>query len=253
MTRFHSSDALILGMNPVLRFLNSLDARAVRSIMVSLALFLSVLVIFLLGRIGGAEVVFDEDDAPLIEWMKNNANSVWALPVAILIFTIAGFIGIPQFALIAGAVVAFGPMRGAVNAWIATVAAAGVMFWLGRVVGADTLRRYGGDTVNRLSRFIGRNGFWASLTVRFVPLAPAVIVNMAAGVSHMSFLPFVAGTGLGSIPKIALVAFAGQGLMQVLSGRSIGSAIALVAVAVGWLVIMLVVRARLRRQNGVAE
>lgn len=238
-------------MKALLNFINNMDARAVRTVFVSLGLFAGVLAIFLLGRLGGAEVVFDDDDAPVINWMKANADSPWALPATVVIFTIAAFIGVPQFALIAGAVVAFGPLRGAGNAWIATIIAASVMFWLGRFMGAETVRRYGGETVNRLSRFIGRNGFMASLTVRFVPLAPAVIVNMAAGVSHMRFFSFAAGTGIGSIPKIAVVAFLGQSLMEALGGGGLGSAMLLVGIAAVWLVVMLIARQRLRDKGPV--
>lgn len=235
-------------MQALLRFLGHMDARAARAIAVSLGLFVAVAVIIVIGK---TTAVFDEDDAPVITWMQENADSAWALPITILVFTLAAFLGAPQFALIAGAVVAFGPGRGAVNAWIATMAAASFMFWLGRWVGADTLRRYGGDTVNRMSRFIGRNGFLASLTVRFVPLAPAILVNMAAGVTAMRYAVFAAGTGLGIIPKIALVAFAGQGLLTVLQGGSWVLVLALLAAAGVWLIIMLAARRRLRAQEAV--
>ncbi len=235
-------------MKAVLQFLNNMDARAARAVAVSLALFFAVALIFILGK---TTAIFDEDDAPLIVWMQENADSPWALPATMVVFTVAGFLGAPQFALIAGAVVAFGATRGAVNAWVATMFAASTMFFLGRFLGADTLKRYGGETVNRLSRFIGRNGFVASLTVRFVPLAPAVMVNMAAGITHMRYLTFVAGTGLGIVPKIAFVAFAGQGLLTVLQGGDLAVALVLVTLAVVWLAVMLIARGRLRAQNGV--
>lgn len=236
-------------MGAVFRFLNNLDARAVRAVAVSLALFAAVALIVVMGK---TSAFFDEDDAPLINWMHANADSPWALPATILVFTVAGFVGAPQFALIAGAVVAFGAGRGAVNAWIATMAAASVMFWFGRVIGADTLRRYGGESVNRLSRFIGRNGFLASLTVRLVPLAPAVIVNMAAGVTAMRFAVFAAGTGVGIVPKIALVAFAGQGLLTYLRSGDVAVALALAGAAGLWLAVMLAARRRLRADAAMA-
>lgn len=228
------------------RFLNNLDARAVRAVAVSLGLFAAAALIVVMGK---TTAFFDEDDAPLINWMHANAESPWALPATIAVFTVAGFLGAPQFALIAGAVVAFGAGRGAVNAWIATLIAASVMFWFGRLVGADTLRRYGGERVNRLSQFIGRNGFVASLTVRLVPLAPALIVNMAAGVTHMRYAYFAAGTGLGVVPKIALVAFAGQGLLAYLQSGDAVVALGLAAAAGLWLAVMLIARRRLRADD----
>ncbi len=237
-------------LRDALRFVNNLDARAVRAVAVSLGLFAAAALIVVMGK---TTAFFDEDDAPLINWMHANADSPWALPATIAVFTVAGFLGAPQFALIAGAVVAFGASRGAMNAWIATMVAASVMFWFGRFVGADTLRRYGGERVNRLSRFIGRNGFVASLTVRLVPLAPALIVNMAAGVTHMRYLVFAAGTGLGIVPKVALVAFAGQGLLAYLQSGDAAVALGLAAAAGLWLAVMLVARRRLRVDEDVVR
>lgn len=240
-------------MHPVLRFLNSLDRRATRAIVVTLILFAAVLAVFILGKLGGARVVFDDNDAQLINWMQANAHSWWGLPATIVVFTIAAFIGVPQFVLIAAAVTAFGPAQGALYAWMSTIAAASVMFVVGRFAGADTVRKYGGDTVNRLSQMIGRNGFMASMTVRFVPLAPAIVVNMASGASHMSYLAFAGGLGVGSIPKIAVVAFLGQSLVEVVTGGGWRGAALLVAIAIAWVAVMLVARARLRKSNAQAS
>jgi uncharacterized membrane protein YdjX (TVP38/TMEM64 family) len=93
---------------------------------------------------------------------------------------------------------------------------------------------------------VGRNGFLAALTVRIVPSAPFIVVNMAAGVSHMRFLAFAAGTGAGIIPKTALVAFAGQGLIEFLRHGDFTTAAVLGLAALGWLAAMLWARRALR-------
>ncbi len=235
-----------LCMNAFLRFLNNLDARAIRAIAVSIALFAGVALVFVLGK---TTAVFDEDDAPLIIWLQENADSPWGLPATILVFVLAAFIGAPQFVLIAAAVVAFGPSRGFAYAWIATLVSASVNFWLGRSFGADMLKRYGGETANRLSQFVGRNGFFAAMLVRIVPSAPFIVVNVAAGVSHMRFLSFLAGTGVGVIPKTAFVAFAGSGLVELITGGDWRVAAALIAVAALWLGVMLYARHMLRRRE----
>jgi uncharacterized membrane protein YdjX (TVP38/TMEM64 family) len=196
-------------MKSLLAFLSRMDASAVRTAAVSVALFVMVAAIFVIGRfvlgVGAEDVQGGFDRA---------AADGYALPLTIIAFIVLSFLGAPQFGLIAAAVLAFGPVTGFWHAWIGTMAAATVNFYAGRLMGADFVRRYGGDTVNRISDFVGRNGFWASLVIRIVPSAPFVVVNAAAGVSAMSILAFLGGTAIGIVPKTALVAFASEGVMQ---------------------------------------
>lgn len=224
-------------LDSVIRFFSNMDARAVRAVVISLGLFALVAVMFLVGRSGLV------DSETINTWLSATARHwYYALPATILAFTVLAYIGAPQFALIAACVLAFGPWSGSGYAWIATLASATVTFYTGRFAGADVVRRYGGRTVNRISEFVGRNGFWASMIIRNVPSAPFIVVNMAAGVSQMTFLAFIAGTAIGIIPKIALVAFAGRGVIELIGGGSLWLAASALLAAGGWLAAMLIAR-----------
>jgi len=228
-------------MNALVRFFTRMDARAARAVYISLGLFALVAAIFVIGKFG-----LNLEPGQIGEWFESASDQWYALPVTILIFTVLAFVGAPQFALIGAAVFAFGPVQGFLYSWIATLCSATVTFYAGRLAGADAVRRYGGQTVNRISEFVGRNGFFASMIVRIVPSAPFIVVNMAAGVSHMSYFAFIAGLALGVIPKTALVAFAGGGLIALFAGGGVTAIVALVAVAAAWIGFMLVARRWLR-------
>jgi uncharacterized membrane protein YdjX (TVP38/TMEM64 family) len=88
--------------------------------------------------------------------------------------------------------------------------------------------------------------------VRIVPSAPFIVVNMAAGVSRMSYLAFIAGAGFGVIPKTAMIAFFGSSLIAVISGGGWQAWAALAGAAALWIVFMLVARRMLRADTGVA-
>jgi uncharacterized membrane protein YdjX (TVP38/TMEM64 family) len=224
-------------------YFTNMDVRAARAVIVSALLFLFVALVVVMGR---TTAIFDEDDAPVFQWLHANAESPWGLPATILMFTLASFVGAPQTLLIAGAVVAFGPTRGAAYAWLATMVSAAVNFQLARVMGATALRRYGGEAVNRISRMVGRSGFWSSLVVRVVPSAPFIVVNMAAGVSHMPLSSFIAGTALGIVPKIALVAFFGGSIISLAKDGDLTLVLTLAGVALGWLIAVVWARRALR-------
>lgn len=229
-------------------FLNQLDKQALRAIGVTVAMFALVVVMLILGK-----NILGLDEDAIKSLFGAVADSPWGLPVTILIFVIAAFIGVPQWALIGASVVAFGPMTGFIYSWIATMVSALLDFTLGRAIGAERVRRFGGPLVNRMIALVQRNGFVTSFTVRLVPTGPFVIVNMAAGVSRMTYPAFAGGTALGIIPKIAAVAFLGQSLVGALQGRPVVFGLGLVGFLGLILGVMLFARRRLAARESLPD
>lgn len=188
-------------------------ARSRKALWLGLAFGGAVIVLFILGKTG----VIGSLEAFVTE-MQALADTPWALPAVIALFSVAAFIGLPQFGLIGAAVVAFGPVNGALYSWIATMISGSLTFWLGRFSGQAAVARFSGRRTERFTRFVNRNAFAASLIVRNVPTGPFLIVNMAFGAVRANFAGFVAGMALGIIPKILLVTFAGQSLMAAMGG-----------------------------------
>ena len=229
------------GMRGLLDFINRMDATAWRAVIVTVALFAGVVVVLVLGKTG----VFGtfEDFERNLEALR---GSGWGLPALIAVFCVSAFIGAPQFGLIAAAVVAFGPSLGFFYSWVATIVSGTLTFWLGRLAGESTFRRYAGDTANRMSEFIGRNAFIASAVVRNVPTAPFIVVNMAFGVSQAKFFHYLAGLAVGVIPKVAIVSFFGGSVIAALKGSPWVAVGAALVAALGWIGLMLFSRLRVR-------
>jgi uncharacterized membrane protein YdjX (TVP38/TMEM64 family) len=233
-------------MRRFFKFITNLDARAWRALAATFVLFGGVGLVFLFG----ASLLGLKGAAAVQAWMGAGARGPYALPAAVLGFTVLAFLGVPQFVLIAAAVVTFGPWLGFAYSWIGNLVSSILGFYVGRRVGAKVLRAYAGKGVNDFVDMIGRNGFLASLVVRLVPSAPFIIVNMAAGVTPMRVFDFIAGTALGSVPKIALTAFAGASVMHAINGGGVGRWLSLVGVAVVWIGTALAARAWLKRKEG---
>ena len=231
-------------MRRLFEFLSNLDAQAWRTLAVSFVLFGGVGVVFVFG----AQLLGIDSERTLEGWL-GAARGPWSLPVAVAAFAALAFVGTPQIVLIAAAVVAFGPVTGAAYSWVGTMVSSVVGFYLGRTAGARTLERVSGEGVRRFMRLIGENGFLASLVVRLVPSAPFIVVNMAAGVTPMRVTHFLAGTGLGIVPKIVLTAFAGASVVRLMRGEIGRDAVWLVVIAAGWLAIGWFARRWLRRRE----
>ncbi len=237
-------------MNKLLAFLNNMDARAWRTVVVSLVLLAVVGAMIVLGKTG---VLGMSDHVE--EWLAQLRTGPWGLPATIVLFCVTAYIAAPQFVLIGACVVAFGPVNGFLYSWIGTVVSGVITFYTGRLAGADFVRRYGGDTVNRMSRFIGRNDFVASMIVRNVPTAPFIVVNMAFGVSHASFWRYIAGLTVGVIPKTAIVALLGQSMHSAMNGGlmlAIGVGVTVVGI---WVTVALAARRAVRgeKEEGAAN
>jgi uncharacterized membrane protein YdjX (TVP38/TMEM64 family) len=229
-------------------FVNNMDARAWRAFAVSIAMVVVVAIMLVIGRLYYGAEIEAFIDATLGEARRTHLG----LPVAILVFTLTAYVGAPQIILIGACVVAFGPEEGFWFAWIATICSGAVTYLTGRLSSAQTRKRFGGATGGRFTRFMGKNGFLASLIVRFLPTAPFIVVNVAFGAARVDFWQFIGGLALGVLPKTAIVAFAGDGIMDALEGRLGAAAVAgVIAIAI-WILVVVIVRRWLRplTQNG---
>ncbi|MEL6724495.1 MAG: VTT domain-containing protein [Pseudomonadota bacterium] len=180
------------------------------------------------------------------------ADGPWGIPALILTFCGCAFIGVPQFLLIGIAVYAFGPVWGAVWAWVATLCSGTITFWIGRFFDDATRQRIGQGRVKRFADFVAKNAFAASAIVRNVPTGPFLMVNMIFGAIRAKYLHYLAGLALGLIPKIALVAFGLQAIQSALEGNILTAIVAGIAASVVFIGGFLYVRHRRRKGENIA-
>jgi uncharacterized membrane protein YdjX (TVP38/TMEM64 family) len=237
-------------MRAILDFLTNMEAKRWRSILVTLLLFAVIVGLFAVGKSSlGLSHGTDGAEEQLEAWLAGFRSGPWGLVAAIAVFTLSALFGVPQFILIAACVVAFGPWFGFLYSWIGTVVSAGVTYWMGRGPTARLVERYGGKTIGRLTRFVGKNAFYASFMIRNVPSAPFIVVNMAFGAARANFPGYLAGCAFGVLPKTALVAFFGGSFMTAVSGDGVWTSLILAGVALAWLALMLVVRELVKRRE----
>lgn len=213
----------------------------------ALVLVAGLAVLVLVGKFGG---FFEPEQlgAALGLAIRDFADGPYGVPALVLAFCAGAFLAVPQFVLIGVAVFAFGPGLGAVYAWVATMTSGSLSYGIGRVSGHSVLSRISSRRLDRFTRFVGRNAFVASAVVRNIPAGPFLFVNMVFGALKAGFAAYFAGMALGSVPKIALVAFAGKGIRAAVEGNPVLAVLmGLAAIAVfagGWLYV------RYRRGKG---
>jgi phosphatidylserine/phosphatidylglycerophosphate/cardiolipin synthase-like enzyme/uncharacterized membrane protein YdjX (TVP38/TMEM64 family) len=181
---------------------------------------------------------------PLSEWVDPDAvlkrisdlRGSWVAPFAVAaIYIVGGFLMFPVTVLIVATGLAFGAVYGFSYALLGAELSALAAYAAGHYLGHDAMRRLSDQWVSRASRFLGRQGLLAVITLRIVPVAPFTVVNLVAGASHIRFRDFALGTLLGLIPgTLALAVLSDRVLAAVRSPdlatvAVLGAVLALVA------------------------
>lgn len=157
---------------------------------------------------------------PLGEWVDLGAalerigslRGAWYAPLLVAaIYVVGGFLMFPVTLLIVATGLAFGAAYGFAYALLGAELSALASYAVGHHLGHASINRLSGRWVERASRFLGRQGLLAMITLRIVPVAPFTVVNLVAGASHISLRDFALGTLLGMVPgTLALAVLSDQ-------------------------------------------
>lgn len=202
---------------------------------------------------------------PLSEWasphrlaaaFRSVAASPLSFPLVVGIFIAAGFIAFPVTLLIAATAITFGTWEGLSVALTGSMASALSTYAAGRWLGADLLRRVMGPRINRVARKVKSNGILAVTTMRVMPTAPFMLVNLVAGATRIRLLDYTIGTFLGLAPGIVIMSVLGGRLLEMMTRPSLID-IALVAgfllLWAGLSYILQLIVARLRDKFGATD
>ncbi len=120
-------------------------------------------------------------------------------------------IGLPRQvpAFVAG--YAFGICNGAAIALLAQIIACGLGFTWARMLGQDFVQRRFGTALRRVDTALAAQPFIATLTFRLMPVGSNLLLNLAAGLSSVRALPFLAASAIGFIPQTIIFALIGRG------------------------------------------
>lgn len=167
----------------------------------------------------------------LAEGVRHLSSTPWGIPLAILAFVAASLVAVPVTLLILTCSLVFGSVIGASVALVGSIVSAILGYGIGRVTGRRLIDRLANGRIQQLSRKLGRRGILTIITVRIVPVAPFVVLNLLAGTMHISVRDFVIGTTIGMLPGIVALAIFAEGLLSLVSQFDL-HAVALIMVGI---------------------
>lgn len=123
---------------------------------------------------------------------------------------------VPFFILAGVNVIVFGPIGGFILTWIAAVIGACLNFFVARYLAHEWAQAKVGNLpfFKKLNEQAEKSGFRMILMARLIPVLPSSAVNLAAGLSAISFSQFAVATLIGKFPMTLLEAIVGHDIFN---------------------------------------
>jgi uncharacterized membrane protein YdjX (TVP38/TMEM64 family) len=172
----------------------------------------------------------------------------WTWAVAMLVFIGAGLMSFPLTLLVLQTGLVFGALLGVAISLVGALASGTLTYFIGRLIGRDTVRKLGGRRLRYLTARLRRSGLIAVVSVRVMPIAPFSIVNVIAGATGVRFSRFFLGSAIGLLPGIVAINVFGASVFTAMAGRDPKALLTAVAVGAGLVASGLWLRRRIARR-----
>lgn len=145
-----------------------------------------------------------------------DANRLASMAVFALLFTTVVAVSLPlALVLTLTGGFLFGPVVGGLLSVSSATLGSTIAFLACRTAFGDVIARRAGPTVTKLAEGFRRDAFSYLFTLRILPVAPLLLINIAAGFARVSTLTFVTASMAGMAPGSFVYAFLGAGLGEV--------------------------------------
>ena len=196
-----------------------------KKIQISLALFKTVL-FFVFLAVLFAFFLLDFDKYLSLATLKENRYVLaevvdkasvfsWSLYVSLYAFlTLFSVPGV--FVLTIASGLLFGPVLGSTLTVLGATLGASSLFLVVRYVFRDFVKQKAGNSIQKLEKAFKKTPFIYLLFLRFLPIFPFWLVNVAPALLGMHFSLYVLGTLIGIIPGTFVFAMVGNSFAKVL-------------------------------------
>jgi uncharacterized membrane protein YdjX (TVP38/TMEM64 family) len=142
----------------------------------------------------------------------------WLGPIFVAVYAGLAMLAAPVSPLAYGAGAVFGVIRGTTFVMIASLIGATAGYFLARSAWSGVARRLLGRFHEKLTDMRHGSVFLTSMRFQLLPIMPFGIFNYGAGVAHLPFLPFIAGTAVGILPGTVAAVYVGERVMAGITG-----------------------------------
>ncbi len=154
----------------------------------------------------------------LLDWLDSARANPRTPLLLIGLYPLLSVLGIPITPLVLAGGAVFGVWPGALFNFIGVFLGASATFWLARLLGYQLVSRLLGERHRRFEKTLRRNGFWALVRIRFLPI-PFLIGNFGAALAGVRYPLFASSTALAFAPWMVVWSYFAAALVEVGEGN----------------------------------
>ena len=136
---------------------------------------------------------------------------IYAVVISFLLMMFQSILApLPAFLITFANAAIFGWWQGAILSWVSSMAGAGFCFYIARILGRDVVEKLTSKfAMDNIDGFFEKYGKHTIIFCRLLPFISFDFVSYAAGLTSMSFLPFILATGIGQLPATVVYSYVG--------------------------------------------
>jgi phospholipase D1/2 len=165
--------------------------------------------------VGGGLSRYDTPDE-IASALGSLRDSPYGLLYVLLGYGVGTLLFMPITALIAGTLLAFGPLHGFFHALLGVQLAATTTYFCGRALGGRALDHLRGPRIRKLRALLRDHAVRASAAARALPVGNFTLLNWLIGGLKVPFRSFILGNFLGSLPGLVVMAVFAERLASAL-------------------------------------
>ncbi|HYD18689.1 MAG TPA: VTT domain-containing protein [Patescibacteria group bacterium] len=143
------------------------------------------------------------------EFAREFSNKPFAPALMIAIFVASQLLFFPLVIMTLATAMVFGPVEGIFISLTGATISAAITYGIGFVLGKHGLSKMLGPVCNKIKKQIEGTGVVGMIALRFIPLAPYSIVNIALGVLAIPFMTYITASFLALLPGCLIRSFLG--------------------------------------------
>lgn len=176
-----------------------------------LALFLSYLLIPKINStFNGIFMLFSSMSVDMIIGYIRSFG-IYAVAISFLLMMFQSIAApLPAFLVTFANAAIFGWWQGAILSWTSSMAGAALCFYIAKILGRDAVEKLTSKfAMDSVDGFFKKYGKHTIVICRLLPFVSFDFISYAAGLTSMSFLPFILATGIGQLPATVVYSYVG--------------------------------------------
>lgn len=174
----------------------------------------------------------------IAEVTRDFAQEPLAPLIMVALFVLSQLVFFPLIIMTMATAMVFGPLEGLIISLTGASISASITYFMGFALGKYGLKRMMGDVCAKIRNYIEGTGIVGMIALRFVPVAPYSVVNIALGVLSIPFFTYIAGSFLALLPGCIIRSFLGGAITDLWEKPDARNLGVVAAGVTSWLVIV---------------